>query len=83
MEKKFIKKEELNDLRNLKNQINNIITTLGKIEANMINMINQKDKLADDFLNIQQKESELMSEIHKNYGPGNISLETGEFTPDP
>ena len=47
----------------------------------MMNLNRTKKNLEAELLEIQNKETKIALDLEKKYGKGNISLETGEFTP--
>ena len=83
MEEKKIKfsDEELSKLKNIQNEFANVISSLGQIEAQIINVNNQKSFLIDRHNDIQKKQNELAQEFSAKYGIGTLNLETGEFIP--
>jgi len=46
-----------------------------------MNLNKRKKELSKELENIKEKESQIAIELENKYGKGNISLETGEFTP--
>ena len=46
-----------------------------------MNLNKKKKELEKELEIIQEKETKIAVDLEKKYGKGNISLETGEFTP--
>jgi hypothetical protein len=81
-EKKVLQQEELDQIINVKKEFQDLIEELGKIEAKKVNLELKKEDLINKLIDLQYGESELMKKLETKYGKGNISLETGEFTPN-
>ena len=58
-----------------------LVGKVGDVEITMMNLNRTKKNLEEELLEIQNKESKIALDLEKKYGKGNISLETGEFTP--
>jgi len=81
MNKKVLTKEELDKVQNLREKFADITTTLGNIEMQILNLELEKDSIKEELKNLKIQEITLAEELKNKYGDGNISLETGEFTP--
>jgi predicted nuclease with TOPRIM domain len=81
MEQKVLTPEELNSLKQLKEDYNFLSINLGRVEIEFMNLKEEKEKLKQEFNNLKTKELELVEQIKSKYGEGNVSLETGEFSP--
>jgi hypothetical protein len=79
--KTVLSNEELDSLKNLKEQYNQTSLTLGRIELEIFNLIEEKEKIKQQFFDLKNQELELVNQIKTKYGEGSISLETGEFSP--
>jgi len=80
-EKTKFSEEELSKLKDIQNEFANAVSALGQIEAQIINVNNQKSFLVDRYNEIQKKQNELAQEFSAKYGTGTLNLETGEFVP--
>ena len=58
-----------------------LVGNVGDVEIAIMNLNGRKKELEKELLEIQSKESQIALDLEKKYGKGNISLETGEFTP--
>ena len=81
MEKKVLTKEEVSDLKGLKQQYRDLTETAGIVELQYLNLEIKKEQLKLSLQGLQQEEATLAKELEEKYGPGTISLETGEFLP--
>ena len=81
MEKTILSTEEMNSIKVLKEGFANVTSYLGNIEMQILNLELEKDKVKDELKSLKAQEISLADELKNKYGDGNISLETGEFTP--
>ncbi len=72
--------EELQSIEAIRKEGIDIVTTIGMLECQLIDMAERKDQLQNSYKQIKTKEVELLKELTDKYGDGTISLETGEFT---
>ena len=88
--KKEIKftQQEIDSLQELRQLYANVELSLGKIEIarmqseqKLEQLVNEKFRLEADYTEIQQNESQLVSELTEKYGVGNLDIVTGKFTP--
>jgi hypothetical protein len=88
--KKQIKftKTEIESLENLRNAYAFIQNSLGNLEIQRLQteqtlerIENQKILLETKYVQEQTNESNLLEQLTKKYGVGNLNIETGEFTP--
>lgn len=80
--------EEINTLKSLGDVYARITAEFGQIKIEKILLNAQlsrlkefEDKLTEEYLSNQNKESSFAEEIQKKYGEGEINIESGEFTP--
>ena len=81
MEKKVLTQEEIDKIKNLKQQFEDLTINAGSIEIQIMNLQLQKDQIKSSFQQLQQQEKVIAQELEKKYGDGTISLESGEFLP--
>jgi len=81
MEKKVLTEEEINQLRELKQQFKDLTDVIGNTEVQIMNLQIRKEQLKFNLQQIQQQELVLAKELEEKYGEGTISLESGEFLP--
>ena len=80
MEKIVLTQEEINELKSIQEQNNNLIFNFGQIEIAAQNLEIQKDSLKQALVALKEKETALAATLQDKYGNGNINIETGEFT---
>ncbi len=73
MSKIKLSEKELQQLKELQTEGNELIFSLGQIEA-------QKVSIYSSIRIVQEKQLKLGKELQEKYGDGNIDLESGEFT---
>mgnify|MGYP006092284473 FL=1 len=73
MSKIKLSEKELQMLKDLQTEGNELIFSLGQLEA-------QEVPLYSSVKEVQEKQDKLGKELQEKYGDGNIDLETGEFT---
>lgn len=71
-EVKKLNEEELQAVRAIKREYDNIVFALGEIAI-------QKSNLLAAHKNLSEKQAELSKQINYKYGSGNINIETGEI----
>ncbi len=82
MEKKVLSKEELEQIVYVKQSYDQLSNTFGDLELRILNLQQEKERLTEEYKKVRKQEIELIQKIEKEYGKGQISLETGEFTPE-
>jgi hypothetical protein len=80
METKVLTQEELTQLRNLKEQQQNILMDLGSIEYRMSLLEQTKSNLKSQVLELEKLNNQLGAQLTEKYGNGTLNLETGEIT---
>ena len=79
--------EELQQIKELQSQYNKFIFELGSLEAQLQNLLANKDiveteknNTLEDIKKLGEREKELINTLQEKYGNGNIDIETGEIT---
>jgi septal ring factor EnvC (AmiA/AmiB activator) len=80
METKVLTQEELTQLRNLRDQQNNILEGLGSIEYRITLLENNKASLKSQIAELEKANATLGAQLTEKYGNGSLNLETGEIT---
>ena len=82
--------EELKSLGELSQGYQNIQNAFGQLRVQKILAQQQLDgleeaevKMEGDYTDLQQKERDLVADLNKKYGPGQLDPQTGVFTPTP
>ena len=81
MEKKVLTQEEVSELKGLKQQYRDLTETAGIVEMQSLNLKLKKEQIKEKLKSLQQEEIKLAKVLEDKYGNGEISLETGEFSP--
>jgi len=82
MEKVFLEKEELDNLKNLQTTEDEIITQLGQIEYQFQLLNNKKENLNKSILSLQTEKDKMGKFLQEKYGEGAIDASSGEFIKD-
>jgi hypothetical protein len=72
--------QELNDLKTIQEQGNQLMMKFGEIEMSIQILELQKDRLVESLQELKEKETTYGQILQDKYGNGNINTETGEFT---
>lgn len=79
MEKKLSEKE-INDLKNIQQEQDQLITNFGQLEYQIQSLELEKDKLTEMLESLKKQEVIIGKELNSKYGDGVVNLETGTFT---
>ena len=87
-EKQHLSKEEKIQIEEIKNSSQQKVFEFGQIELEVI-LCNQrmdfldqeKERLTNQYKELQTKEEALVNSITKKYGTGTLNIESGEFLP--
>lgn len=80
METKVLTQEELQSLRNLRDQQNDILAGLGSLEYRITLLESNKAALKLQIIELEKTSADLGAKLTEKYGSGNLDLETGEIT---
>jgi hypothetical protein len=80
METKVLTQEELQSLRNLRDQQNDILNGLGSLEYKITLLENNKAILKSKIAELEKISATLGAQLTEKYGSGNLDLETGKIT---
>ena len=78
---KVLEEKEISKIQELKDRLKRITEVSGVIEVQNYNIQLKKEQLKLSLQGLQQEEAALAKKLEDKYGPGTISLETGEFLP--
>jgi len=81
MEKIKLTEDEIKELTDIRNNFSNLTLMIGETEIGVANLENRKQELLNGLAKITEKQNDLSKKLEDKYGKGNISLETGEFSP--
>jgi hypothetical protein len=77
-----IKEEYLTTIRELRDNFNAIVVSLGQISIQKSNLENDEKLLHQEYIKFGAEERELLSKIETEYGQGDLDINTGDFTPN-
>jgi predicted nucleic acid-binding Zn-ribbon protein len=80
-DKKVLTKEELDNLKNLKSEFEELTRNAGSITLQIMDLEMYKDQIKTQLIDIRDKETKLIKDLENKYGLGTISIDTGEFIP--
>ena len=80
-EVKVLTETEIENIKKVREDFQILVGNVGDVEIAIINLNKKKKELEKELEIIQEKETKIAVDLEKKYGKGNISLETGEFTP--
>ena len=79
MEKVCLTKEEIEIIKGLQNQEDEIISQLGQLEYQLYILTQQKETLSTKIANLQPEKEKLGKSLQEKYGEGTIDVSSGEF----
>lgn len=79
MEPTKLLQEEINNLTQLQQAQQNIVTQFGQIEVQLQTLELQKDILVENLKQLKEQEIILGQQLNEKYGDGTINLEQGIF----
>lgn len=71
--------QELKDINDIKQEISQIVYTLGELEYQKLSIDLIIDELKLKIKDIKTKEAKVLNGLKDKYGNVNINIETGEF----
>ena len=74
-------KQELNELKNLRDKINEMSFQFGQLAIQKIKLEEQETSLKNQLNLIEKEESIVAKKLTTKYGKGSIDLVSGTFTP--
>ena len=80
METKVLTQEELQQIKDIRQEKSILVEQFGLIEYSIQDLEQQKQLLNLSLSNLKQKEIELGKTLQEKYGDGTINVEKGEFT---
>jgi 5-bromo-4-chloroindolyl phosphate hydrolysis protein len=78
---KTFDEKELNQLKDLKNKINELTAQFGQLALNKLKFEKIEQDLKNQLSNLEEEESKLAKNLSDKYGKGSIDLDSGTFTP--
>ena len=78
---KVLTEIEIENIKKVRENFQILVNNVGDVEIAIMNLNKRKRKFEKELEIIQEKENKIAIDLEKKYGKGNISLETGKFTP--
>ena len=72
---------EIKNIKKVRESFQILVNNVGDVEIAIMNLNKRKKEFEKELELIQEKENKIAIDLEKKYGKGNISLETGKFTP--
>lgn len=79
-EKQFLTQEELQTLKTIQNQTQNLILELGEIEMIKIQIESRYNNAKQFLSDLSNQETEFTQSVFEKYGKASVNPETGEIT---
>ena len=79
-EKQFLTQEELQTLKTIQSQTQNLILELGEIEMIKIQIESRYNNAKSFLSDLSNQESEFTQSVFEKYGKASVNPETGEIT---
>jgi len=79
MSKQLLTQEELQQLKNIKDEVLSVASALGELEYQNTVIKIEQEKLVARVKDIKEREQQLLKSFGEKYGDGIINLETGEI----
>ena len=73
--------DEMKELGDIRSSLSNVTLAIGETEIGFLNLKNRKNELITNLNKVTEKQNDFVKKLENKYGSGNISLDTGEFTP--
>lgn len=73
--------EEINELKSLQSEINQLTLSFGQLHLSKIKLKEQETFLRDKLKDLEASESKLAKSLTAKYGKGSLDIDTGKFTP--
>lgn len=79
METKKLTEEELNEIKNLSNDFNQVFKNLGIVQSQIAELELKRDEVYEVLGNLRELERQIFEKLKEKYGEGVVDLNTGEF----
>jgi len=79
MEKVILTPEELQNLKQISDNLNAVTINLGTMEVQIHDLNSTKTQLLQELTKIKQSQEVLGKTLNAKYGTGTVDLESGEF----
>ena len=76
-----IKEEQLQKLKEFKGKYEQLTFLIGKNKIEQKQLQFEEEAMFDEMEKLNVEEQNFLNELQKEYGDGNLDVNTGEFTP--
>lgn len=80
MDNKQVSAEELQEIKDLRVQLENLTQKLGQLALQKFELSELENELNKELKVLRENEMKLGSKLTEKYGDGTVNIETGEFT---
>lgn len=81
MEPIKVTEEEINSVKVLQDKYTEIVARLGQLQLDKSRINQLETELLENFKQLQKDEESIVTEMNTKYGPGQLDVESGLFTP--
>ena len=74
-----LEEKELKDLQENQGKINQVVSNIGAISIQKINLEKSKENLLEELKKIEGEQIEMKKELEDKYGKISVNLQSGEF----
>ena len=74
-----LEEKELKDLQENQGKINQVVSNIGTISIQKINLEKSKENLLEELKKIEGEQIEMKKELEDKYGKISVNLQSGEF----
>ena len=74
-----LEEKELKSLQENQGKINQVVSNIGAISIQKINLENSKESLLEELKKIEAEQIEMKKELEDKYGKISVNLQSGEF----
>lgn len=80
MDNKQVSAEELQEIKDLRVQLENLTQKLGQLALQKFELSELENELNKELKVLRENEIKLGGKLTEKYGDGTVNIETGEFT---
>jgi small-conductance mechanosensitive channel len=80
MDNKQVSAEELQEIKDLRVQLENLTQKLGQLSLQKFELNELENELNKELKVLRENEIKLGGKLTEKYGDGTVNIETGEFT---
>lgn len=81
MEPIKVTEEDITKVKSLQDKYTEIVARLGQLQLDKSRINQLETELLENFKQLQKDEESIVTEMNTKYGPGQLDVESGLFTP--